>query len=182
MSDEEKPAPKPRRKLTPIVLIVLVNLLGAGAFAYHKAKQARLRANSRACFSNQKHIVGAIEMAQLDFNVKLDNQPINADFIAFLINNSYLRNEPHDYGVGRGGTWKYYVRDESAPSGVRCLVHGAVPDYKDKNPPPPPEPVSPIPRVKTPERGLKFEVKNGSRMDWARADKLHADAVALGEP
>lgn len=181
MSDDARPAPK-RRKLTPIVLIVLVNLLGAGAFAYHKATQARLRANTRACFANQKQIAGAIEMAQLDHNLKFDKQQFNADFVAFLQNGSYLRNVPWDTGGGGSGSWKHYQLDPRAPLGVRCVVHGAVPHYDDKNPPPPQDPVVPPPPVKTPARGLTFPLPKHYGEIWTKADRIHEDALALREP
>lgn len=189
MSAEEAAAPAPakrRWRLTPIVLIVLVNLIGAGAYVAHSARQSRLRANTRACFANQKSYAGAVEMFSLDKNVKLDGQAFNADFVAALIDGGYLRAAPYDPGGGGTGSWKHYVLDPKAPSGIRCLVHGAVPAFGDKNPPPAPEPVFPAPAVKTPARGLVITLKTWDgkpeTRHLKRADELHEAARAFNEP
>lgn len=98
----------------------LVGVLAA--IAVPNFTKARERANERACFANQKTIVGAAEMYRLDKNV---NQiKFTPEFFETLKKDGYLMSVPTDPGQGEGTASNYY--EVPTGNGIACKVHGSV--------------------------------------------------------
>jgi len=87
---------------------------------------ARERANTRACYANQKTIVGALEMYRLDKGMKPEETPaLNSALYGQLLTGGYLMSLPTDPGQGPASTDDYYLTDASE-NGIACRVHGSV--------------------------------------------------------
>lgn len=128
---EEAPKPRPKKKGPWWVLILL--LLGiVGTFAAittPKYAAARYRANTRACYANQKTIAGAIELYNLDHKTTLSD-PRTAG--AMLVQAGYLNAEMIDPGSSAPAFESY----EPTPggNGIRCSVHGPIQDPEPGGP------------------------------------------------
>jgi hypothetical protein len=119
-----------RFRFRPWVAIVAVNLIGLIAYAtIHSFRAARERANVRACYSNQRSIVGSVEMYSLDKKLDMKTLTLDAALHARLKDGGYFRTDRPDPGQGPG-SGSHYVLDPSAPCGIRCTVHGAVQPLK----------------------------------------------------
>lgn len=105
----------------PVVMTAVVGVLAAIAVPNFKA--ARERANNRACFANQKTLVGATEMYNLDKNTKVTQ--LTVQFLQELKTGGYLQSIPQDPGQGPGTEGNYYFTEES-PNGIACKVHGSI--------------------------------------------------------
>lgn len=105
----------------PLVMTAVVGVLAAIAVPNFKA--ARQRANDRACFANQKTLVGATEMYNLDKNTKVTQ--LTPQFMQELKTNGYLQSVPQDPGQGAGTETNYYFTEQS-PNGIACRVHGSI--------------------------------------------------------
>lgn len=119
--------PKPGRqfKFTLIKFGIVICIIGVmAAIATPKFSAARPRANSRACYANQKTIVGAIEMYNLDKKTKRTD--LTADFYTALKSGGYLQSIPSDPGEG-APTSDHYKMTTSG-NGIRCTVHGGIQD------------------------------------------------------
>ncbi|MBI4865034.1 MAG: hypothetical protein HY815_32965 [Candidatus Riflebacteria bacterium] len=92
------------------------------AIAVPNFKEARLRANFRACYANQKTVAGAIEMYNLDKNTKAPK--LDQALFETLKKEGYLQAIPSDPGQGPD-TWSHYQMVDSG-SGITCSVHGSV--------------------------------------------------------
>jgi hypothetical protein len=79
-------------------------------------------ARIRGCYSNQKTLVGAIEMYNLDKNTK--RAPLDAAFFAALKSGGYLQSIPDDPGQGPGSSGHYRIT--SAGNGITCEIHGRI--------------------------------------------------------
>lgn len=85
-------------------------------------KAARERANTRACYANQKTVVGAMEMYNLDKNTKRGR--LDATFFHALKSGGYLQSVPQDPGQGPGSSGHYHESNEG--NGIACKIHGAI--------------------------------------------------------
>ena len=101
--------------------LLILFLIGA-LVVVPRCKSARERANTRACFANQKTIRGAVEMYALDKNLKAP--ALSEGFFNKLKSGGYLRSTPQDPGQGPH-TEEHYVL-ELGGNGIRCTVHGPV--------------------------------------------------------
>jgi competence protein ComGC len=106
-----------------------ISILGVlAAIAVPNFAKARERANTRACFANQKTIAGAVEMYRLDKSKTAEQTgQLDHQFFVELKSGGYLMSIPTDPGKGPGTDNHYYFQDPTSPL-VACRVHG---NYKD---------------------------------------------------
>ena len=110
--------------LVPALSLFAIAIFGImAAIALPNFQKARLKANKRACFANQKTIAGAIEMYNLDFNTNI--RQLDSAFFNRLKNEGYLQSIP--YCPGNKTTSKNgssYSIDSTGE--ISCESHGAV--------------------------------------------------------
>lgn len=124
-------APPPGWVANALVFVCLgmIPVMGIlAAIAIPNFAAARERANTRACFANQKTISGATEMYRLDKGLQADVD-FSPAFLQTLVKEGYLMSLPTDPGQGPGTTTNYY---QSGPSVISCRHHG---NYRDPSPP-----------------------------------------------
>jgi competence protein ComGC len=106
----------------PLVLTAAAGVLAA--VAVPNFKHARDRANFRACYANQKTILGATEMYNLDKNTK--QKELTPQFFQALKKDGYLQSIPSDPGQGPDSSASYYFTPRGEGGGIACKVHGSV--------------------------------------------------------
>jgi prepilin-type N-terminal cleavage/methylation domain-containing protein len=112
-----------RQGFTLIELMIVIAIIGVlAAIAVPNFKAARERANTRACYANQKTVVGAMEMYNLDKNTKRTS--LDGTFFVSLKSGGYLQSVPQDPGQGAGSSAHYQATD--ANNGIKCTVHEAI--------------------------------------------------------
>jgi prepilin-type N-terminal cleavage/methylation domain-containing protein len=112
-----------RQGFTLIELMIVIAIIGVlAAIAVPNFKAARERANTRACYANQKTIVGAMEMYNLDKNTKRTN--LQGGFFGDLKSGGYLQSIPQDPGFGPGTSDKY--KATTSGNGISCDNHGSI--------------------------------------------------------
>ena len=112
-----------RQGFTLIELMIVIAIIGVlAAIAVPNFKAARERANTRACYANQKTVVGAMEMYNLDKNTK--RTTLDAGFFTSLKSGGYLQSIPQDPGQGPGTSTDYAAT--SVNNGIKCNVHGPI--------------------------------------------------------
>lgn len=112
-----------RQGFTLIELMIVIAIIGVlAAIAVPNFKAARERANTRACYANQKTVVGAMEMYNLDKNTKRTS--LDAGFFTSLKSGGYLQSIPSDPGQGNGTSGNYQATD--ANNGIKCSVHTSI--------------------------------------------------------
>ncbi len=104
------------------LFIVLFILGGLAAIAVPNFRSARERANTRACFANQKTIAGAVEMYNLDNNCRRTD--IGMQFMAELVKGGYLQCVPNDPGLGPNSGSNYFFTEDG--NGIGCRLHGTI--------------------------------------------------------
>jgi len=112
------------KDLIPGLSPVTIGMVGVvAAIAIPNFKKARKKAQQRACFANQKVILGAIEMYNMDNSKNISE--INVETIQTLVKGQYLRKAPKcpKYGMYKA------VGDLSADGEIKCSIHGSV-NYK----------------------------------------------------
>lgn len=80
------------------------------------------RSKTRPCYANQKTVIGAIEMYNLDKNTR--RTTLDAAFFRDLHGQGYLTSVPQDPGAGRGSSGNY--RTTADGNGITCLRHGPI--------------------------------------------------------
>ena len=98
---EKKSSGLPWLELT----IVFVVLVGLAAMATPNFRRCRERSNQRASYANQKTVAGAIEMYNLDNNVKVNQ--LTPEVWQNLRSQGYLQTIPDDPGYGQGSHLNY---------------------------------------------------------------------------
>ena len=112
-----------RQGFTLIELMIVIAIIGVlAAIAVPNFKAARERANTRACYANQKTVVGAMEMYNLDKNTK--RTVLDGGFFTSLKSGGYLQSIPQDPGQGQGTSANYQATD--ANNGIKCTVHTSI--------------------------------------------------------
>jgi len=107
---------------TLIELMIVIAIIGVlAAIAVPNFKAARERANTRACYANQKTVAGAMEMYNLDKNTKRTDL---SGMWSALKSGGYLQSVPNDPGSGTGSSAQYSYTGSG--NGVKCGVHSTI--------------------------------------------------------
>ena len=106
----------------PISTMTLPLIGVAAAVAIPNFKSARVRANRRACYANQKTIAGAVEMYNLDYNANVTE--LTPELRSKLTESGYLMSFPTDPGQEEGDGSHYFLTAEG--NGVACKMHGSI--------------------------------------------------------
>jgi competence protein ComGC len=112
--------------LPPLVRSGLVPIAAVGtlaAIAVPNFKKARSKARAKACFANQRVLLGATEMYNMD-NTEMIKE-MNDKVIQTLLEGQYLRSVP----VCPDGGKYISEGDISADGRIKCTVHGSVEQY-----------------------------------------------------
>lgn len=112
---------KRRKGFTLIELMIVISIIGVlAAIAIPNFREARNKSNKRACYANQKTILGALEMYNLDYG---DNLTITARAqLEELAKLKYLQGVPSDPGCKKGAD--NYQSD--SVGNVWCKFHGNI--------------------------------------------------------
>lgn len=112
-----------RIQFRPADLLLLVGVLGvAASMSMPLLTAARDRANTRACYANQKTVIGAVEM----YSDPSYHPPANLDYAwESLRRGGYLASTPDDPGQGAGTKGNYRLVSGNG-NGISCIVHGTI--------------------------------------------------------
>ena len=119
------PPPRPRRRwaLRFVEVVIVIAIIGVlAAIAVPNFKTCHEGGPIRACYANQKTVVGAIEMYNLDKNTK--RTTLDAAFFQDLKSGGYLQSIPNDPRQGPGTSDHYRLSDSG--NGICCTLHGAI--------------------------------------------------------
>lgn len=112
---------RPSHPLVALALLAAVLAVPAPVLAC--GSRYSERANIRACFANQKTLAGAVEMWNLDKNVRVAD--LDPGLLAALKAEGYLQSIPNDPGFGAGTSDRYVLLPEGL-DGIACLAHGLI--------------------------------------------------------
>lgn len=117
-----------RKGFTLIELMIVISIIGVlAAIAIPNFRSAREKSNQRACYANQKTVLGALEMYNLDNG---DNTTISKlGGFAELVKGKYMQSAPDDPGCKSAtsdpaqGSSNYQSNEDGD---VWCAFHGTV--------------------------------------------------------
>jgi len=109
-----------RKGFTLIELMIVISIIGVlAAIAVPSFTAVRIKSNRRACHANQKTILGALEMYNLDEGKALvisGNTELD-----LLKNGKYLQSRPTDPGCSGSDNYR-----SDAVGNVWCQMHGNI--------------------------------------------------------
>ncbi|PCJ21174.1 MAG: hypothetical protein COB02_00895 [Candidatus Cloacimonadota bacterium] len=109
-----------RKGFTLIELMIVISIIGVlAAIAIPNFRQARIKSNTRACYANQKTILGALEMYNLDEGTDLKVE--GKSTLATLVGRKYMQSAPADPGCKDGDNYR-----SNNDGDVWCVFHGTV--------------------------------------------------------
>lgn len=112
-----------RRGFTLIEIMIVIAIIGVlASIAVPSFQEARKRSNQRACYANQKVVIGALVQYNLDFNTSYVESPIQFDR---LVSQGYLQEVPQDPGGGAGSHTRYEL-DPAVQDSIFCTTHGPI--------------------------------------------------------
>lgn len=116
--------PRTRRSgFTLIEIMIVIAIIGVlASIAVPSFQEARKRSNQRACYANQKVVIGALVQYNLDFNTSYDTDPIE---FGKLASEGYLQSIPQDPGGGVGSHTRYKL-DPAVEDSIYCTQHGPI--------------------------------------------------------
>ena len=117
--DEEKKKWGGFNLLSLILVILIIGFLAA--ISTPKFSAARGRANTRACYANQKTLNGAVEMYQESIHMPVTDL---AAAMPALVKAGFVIGAMDDPGQGSNTSDHYRIEPKL---GVVCTVHGAIP-------------------------------------------------------
>jgi type II secretory pathway pseudopilin PulG len=108
---------KPNLFVQALISIAIIGFLAA--LAVPNFRQSRSKSNKRACFANQKTILGAIEMWSLDTGRDPQLIPMN-QLLDLLVKEKYLQSYPNCPGSNAS----FY--EHNREYGIYCRIHGNI--------------------------------------------------------
>lgn len=105
-----------------VVLFGLMAGMGVLMLPQYRPSYANKGRSFRACYANQKTVVGAMEMYNLDKNTK--RTVLDASFFQDLKSGGYLQSIPQDPGYGPGTSTNYQATESN--NGIKCMNHGSI--------------------------------------------------------
>ncbi|NCB38144.1 MAG: hypothetical protein EOM80_05180 [Erysipelotrichia bacterium] len=109
-----------------VELMIVIGIIGVlAAMAIPNFRKAREQARDKACYANQRVLLGAVEMYNMDNQQQMESLNIDA-----LLNGKYLKYRP---SLPERGC-RYLSRGNLAQNGmIYCHIHGAVEDDFSKD-------------------------------------------------
>lgn len=115
--------PPPERISLVEMVIMLLLMSTVTAIAMPRLHVRRERAGTRACYANQKTIVGAMEMYNLDrCGERLTT--LSAESFRIMKSGGYLQTIPHHPGQGPN-SWHHY-KESTSGNGITCTLCGSI--------------------------------------------------------
>ena len=111
---------KKRKGFTLIELMIVISIIGVlAAIAIPNFRQARFKSNQRACYANQKTVLGALEMYNLDTG---ENMTVSGETeLKTLADKKYLQAVPKDPGCKSEDNYR-----SDKVGNVWCAFHGNI--------------------------------------------------------
>jgi len=159
-----------------VELMIVVLILGVlAALAVPNFRKAREQARDKACYANQRVLLGAVEMYNMD--TQPDSMMTSLD-IDRLVNGKYLKNRPYPPEAG----CRYFSQGNLAETGnIYCQLHGPIEDVAQQMAAAPSYPRSDmVANEMEPRRESKSAIFEKSKAKAFEGKDVQEDTAALG--
>ena len=159
-----------------VELMIVVLILGVlAALAVPNFRKAREQARDKACYANQRVLLGAVEMYNMD--TQPDSMMTSLD-IDRLVNGKYLKNRPYPPEAG----CRYFSQGNLAETGnIYCQLHGPIEDVAQQMAAAPSYPRSDMAANEMePRRESKSAIFEKSKAKAFEGKDVQEDTAALG--